>query len=54
MLERLHVRKFRGLHDLKVKGLGRVNVVAGRNNAGKTTLLEAIFLLTGAANPATL
>lgn len=51
MLERLHIRKFRGLHDLKVKGLDRVNVVAGRNNAGKTTLLEAIFLLTGAANP---
>ena len=51
MLERLHIRNFRGLRDLKVEGLGRVNVVAGRNNAGKTTLLEAIFLLGGAGNP---
>ena len=51
MLERLHVHKFRGLRDLEIGGLGRVNVVAGRNNAGKTTLLEAIFLLGGAGNP---
>lgn len=51
MLERLHIRKFRGFRDLKVEGLGRVNLVAGRNNAGKTTLLEAIFLLGGAGNP---
>ena len=51
MLKRLHIRKLRGLRDLKVEGLGPVNVVAGRNNAGKTTLLEAIFLLGGAGNP---
>ena len=51
MLERLHIHKFRGLRDLEIGGLGRVNVVAGRNNAGKTTLLEAIFLLGGAGNP---
>ena len=51
MLERLHIRNFRGLRDLEVEGLERINVVAGKNNAGKTTLLEAIFLLGGAGNP---
>ena len=51
MLERLRVQNYRGLRDLAVDELGRINVVAGRNNAGKTTLLEAIFLLSGAGNP---
>lgn len=31
--------------------LSRVNLVAGGNNAGKTSLLEAIFLLSGAGHP---
>ena len=51
MLERLQVRRFRGLRALDIEGLGRVNLIAGRNNAGKSTLLEAIFLLAGAGNP---
>lgn len=50
MLERLRIRDFRGFGDLRVDSLGRINLVAGRNNAGKTTLLEAIFLLGGAAD----
>ena len=50
MLERLHIRNFRGFGDLRVDSLGRINLVTGRNNAGKTTLLEAILLLVGAAN----
>ena len=51
MLEQLRVQNYRGLRDLGIDTLGRINVVAGRNNAGKTTLLEAIFLLGGAGNP---
>ena len=51
MLERLHVRNFRRLNDLRIDGLRRINLIAGRNNAGKTSLLEAIFLLSGAGNP---
>ncbi len=50
MLERLTVRNYRGLHDLTIEGLGRINVFTGKNNAGKTTLLEAVWLLCGAAN----
>ncbi len=45
MLEQLHVRNLRGLRDLKIQKFGRVNLLAGKNNVGKTTLLEAIFLL---------
>ena len=47
MLERLHIRNLRGFSNLRIDTLGRINLVAGRNNAGKTTLLEAIFLLGG-------
>ena len=50
MLERLHVRNLRGFGELRIDELGRINLVAGRNNAGKTTLLEAVFLLGGAAD----
>ena len=51
MFERIDVRNYRGFGDVTVGNLGRLNLVAGRNNAGKTALLEAIRLLCGAANP---
>ena len=51
MLERLRIRRFRGFDDLEIEKLSRINLVAGANNAGKTTLLEAIFLLGAGGNP---
>ena len=51
MLEQLRVRRFRGFEDLEVDRLRRINLIAGRNDTGKSTLLEAIFLLGSAANP---
>ena len=50
MLQSLHIQNFRGLRDVRVDELSRINLVTGRNNAGKTTLLEALLLLVGAAN----
>ena len=43
MLTSLHIENFRGLGQLEMSGLDRVNLIAGRNNVGKTTVLEAIF-----------
>jgi len=51
LLEQLRVRHFRGFEDLEVDRLRRINLIAGRNDTGKSTLLEAIFLLGSAANP---
>ena len=51
MLQSVHIRNFRGLKDLEIKGLGRINLFAGRNNSGKTALLEALSLLAGAGWP---
>lgn len=44
-LDRLSVKNFRSLNDLTIEGLGRVNVFVGRNNSGKSTILDAIELL---------
>ena len=41
-LDALHIHQFRGLLDLHLQDLGQVNVLVGRNNSGKTTILEAI------------
>ena len=51
MLDRLRIRNYRVFGNLEVTRLSRVNVVAGGNNAGKTSLLEALFLLSGGGNP---
>ena len=53
MLESVRIRNFRNLVDLQIEGLDRVNLFTGQNNSGKTTLLEALFLLVGAGNPET-
>lgn len=52
MFKNLRIRNFRAFDDLEIPRLGRVNLVTGKNNSGKTSLLEAFFLLCGAAgNP---
>jgi len=44
VLESLEIRRFRAFHNLRVERLGRVNLVVGKNNVGKTCLLEALSL----------
>ena len=50
MFEELHIQNYRIFRDLKVSQLGHINLFAGKNNTGKTSLLEAVFLLAGAGN----
>lgn len=42
MLSELHIRNFRLFEDLHLTGLCQVNLFAGKNNTGKTALLEAL------------
>ena len=51
MLESVRIRNFRGLHDLEIGEIARLNLFSGLNNSGKTSLLEALFLLSGGGNP---
>ncbi|MFQ5733821.1 MAG: ATP/GTP-binding protein [Planctomycetaceae bacterium] len=44
MLTSFSVKNFRCFHDLTITGLERINLIAGKNNVGKTSLLEAIHL----------
>jgi AAA15 family ATPase/GTPase len=39
------VGNFKKLKNFKIKNLRRINILAGPNNSGKTTILEAIYLL---------
>ena len=45
MLNLLTIRGYRGFRNYQMTGLARVNLVVGRNNCGKTSILEAIELL---------
>lgn len=49
-LSRVNVSGFRSLRDAGVTGLNTVNAVVGKNNSGKTALLES-FLLLGTLRP---
>jgi hypothetical protein len=53
-LKTLHLRGYRAFSDFRVSDLGRVNLVVGKNNAGKTSILEAIRLLASGGDPAAL
>jgi predicted ATP-dependent endonuclease of OLD family len=41
-LENVTIHQFRGLRDLELKDLGRINLLVGVNNSGKTSVLEAL------------
>ena len=41
----IRIESYRGIDGLTLDAPGRVNLVVGVNNAGKTSLLEAIYLL---------
>jgi len=44
LLTSFQVKNFRLFEDLKIESLSRVNLITGKNNTGKTSLLEAIGL----------
>jgi AAA15 family ATPase/GTPase len=44
MIEDIQINNFRCFDRLKVSGCKRINLISGKNNIGKTALLEAIFL----------
>jgi ABC-type branched-subunit amino acid transport system ATPase component len=45
MLRTLVIDNFRAFEHLELSGLGRINLLVGKNNCGKTSVLEAIYLL---------
>ncbi len=50
MLDSLHIKNFRCFEDLTIPSLGRVNLIVGKNNSGKSTLLEAVSIFVSGKN----
>ncbi|MDE2835580.1 MAG: AAA family ATPase [Bacteroidota bacterium] len=46
----LRIRQYKGLEDVSLDEAGSFNLLVGANDVGKTSVLEAIFLLTGLSN----
>ncbi|MDI9358705.1 MAG: AAA family ATPase [Phycisphaerales bacterium] len=43
MISSFHIQHYKGFEDFKVEHLKRLNLITGKNNVGKTSLLEVIF-----------
>ena len=45
MIRSLLLENYRGFRRFELHDLGRVNLIVGTNNAGKTSVLEAVHIL---------
>lgn len=50
MLKSLEIKNFRLLESFQIKRLGQVNLIVGKNNSGKSSVLEALRIYAGRAN----
>jgi hypothetical protein len=50
MLRTIRIQNFRGFRSFELNNLGRLNLLVGTNNSGKTSVLEAIQLLCSRNN----
>ena len=51
LLNSLEIQRFRAFEYLSIEKLGRINLIVGRNNVGKSTVLEAIRLYANLGAP---
>lgn len=51
MISSLVIENFKGFEKLEMPRLSKVTLIGGQNNVGKTTVLEALFMLFDRLNP---
>jgi hypothetical protein len=51
MLRELTIENYRCFEKLHVKDLAQVNLIVGKNNVGKTSFLEAVYLYVSGGDP---
>lgn len=51
MIHSVKIQGYRGLEHFDMSDLGRINLLVGTNNSGKTSVLEAIYLLASVGDP---
>ncbi|HEY2467843.1 MAG TPA: AAA family ATPase [Terracidiphilus sp.] len=54
MIKSIQINGYRGFSEFEMKNLGRVNLLVGTNNSGKTSALEALYLLVSQGDPSSL
>lgn len=54
MISGIRIEGYRGFRHFEMSNLGRVNLLVGTNNSGKTSVLEAIDLLSSKGDPISL
>ena len=54
MITSLELKNYRGFRRYHLSKLTRVNLLVGRNNCGKSSVLEGVYLLASPGNPAVL
>ena len=47
MIENISIENFRCFDKTEIKGFERINLITGKNNSGKTCLLEALYFALG-------
>lgn len=50
MIEKITIKNFRGIAKGEIEGFTKLNIFVGRNNSGKSTVLDAIALLINPYN----
>ncbi|GAG64807.1 unnamed protein product, partial [marine sediment metagenome] len=43
MIEAIKLFAYKGIKELELKGLNHINVICGKNNSGKSSVLESII-----------
>lgn len=51
MFKKIEIERFRGIKHASIEGFKQINLFFGKNNCGKTTLLESLLLSAGLSNP---
>ncbi|HDG8927975.1 TPA: AAA family ATPase, partial [Klebsiella pneumoniae] len=51
MIKNIEISNFKIIESLKLSSLKRVNVIAGKNGKGKTSILDSIFITNDIASP---
>lgn len=51
MIKTVKIKNFKQFKEFEINGLSLVNLISGKKNVGKSSLLEAIFLLIDHSDP---
>ena len=51
MISNVSINNFRGLKSINLDALKRVTLISGKNNAGKSSILEGLFLMLDHITP---